>query len=331
MGHSAFFSVQLSAFSVLFFWQAQEPPEDKTAGQKEGGDSGAVGAGGAGGGTAPLRLLQHKTEAYWFYRFLSQVYDYIVNPGHWTTDMRTAALAPARLEAGQKVCDVGGGTGFSTQGIVACGVRPSDVTVLDQSDHQLAKAKAKPELDGCTFLTGDAEDLPFEEGAYDRYISCGSIEYWPEPQRGIAEAFRVVRPGGTACVVGPVRPTYALSRAMADLWMLFPEEQEYLDWFEKAGFQNVKLTRIGPEWYRGERGHGLIMGCSVTGVRPISGGTPLDLGEKPRETRSRKGPNPLASLLRLLVGTIGGFYYFLVPIYMWLKDRALTISGSPRP
>ena len=82
--------------------------------------------------------------------------------------------------------------------------------------------------------------------------------------------------------------------------------------------------------YRGERGHGLIMGCSVTGVRPISGGTPLDLGAKPRETRSRKGPNPLASLLRLLVGTLGGFYYFLVPIYMWLKDRALTAFGRPR-
>ena len=262
---------------------------------------------------APLRLLQHKTEAYWFYRFLSQVYDYIVNPGHWTTDMRASALEPARLDSGQKVCDVGGGTGFSTQGIVACGVRPGDITVLDQSDHQLAKAKAKPDLEGCTFLTGDAEDLPFADGTFDRYVSCGSIEYWPEPQRGIAEAYRVVRKGGTACVVGPVRPTYALSRAMADLWMLFPEEDEYLEWFKRAGFENVKLTRIGPKWYRGERGHGLIMGCSVTGVRPLSGKPPLDLGPK-REDRSKKGPNPLASLLRLLVGTIGGFYYFLVPV-----------------
>jgi MPBQ/MSBQ methyltransferase len=201
--------------------------------------------------------------------------------------------------------------------------------VLDQSDHQLAKAKAKPNLEGCTFLTGDAEDLPFADGAFDRYVSCGSIEYWPEPQRGIAEAYRVVREGGTACVVGPVRPTYALSRAMADLWMLFPEEDEYLEWFKCAGFENVKLTRIGPKWYRGERGHGLIMGCSVTGVRPLSGKPPLDLGPK-REDRSRKGPNPLASLLRLFVGTIGGLYYFLVPIYMWLKDKALTAAGQGR-
>lgn len=33
-----------------------------------------------------------------FYRFLSIVYDHIVNPGHWTEDMRTDALAPAQLD-----------------------------------------------------------------------------------------------------------------------------------------------------------------------------------------------------------------------------------------
>ena len=36
-------------------------------------------------------------------------------------------------------------------------------------------------------------------------------------------------------------------------------------WFTKAGFEDVKIKRIGPKWYRGVRRHGLIMGCSVTG------------------------------------------------------------------
>lgn len=48
---------------------------------------------------AQLRLIQHKQEAYWFYRFLSIVYDHIVNPGHWTTDMRDDALIPANLNS----------------------------------------------------------------------------------------------------------------------------------------------------------------------------------------------------------------------------------------
>jgi hypothetical protein len=40
----------------------------------------------------------------------------------------------------------------------------------------------------------------------------------------------------------------------------------------QAGFVDVKIKRIGPEWYRGVRRHGLIMGCSVTGVKPKVGG-----------------------------------------------------------
>ena len=39
-----------------------------------------------------------------------------------------------------------------------------------------------------------------------------SIEYWPEPQRGICEAYRVIKKGGTACMIGPVHPTWPLSR-----------------------------------------------------------------------------------------------------------------------
>ena len=76
---------------------------------------------------------------------------------------------------------------------------------------------------------GDAEDLPFESDTFERYVSAGSIEYWPEPQRGICEAYRVLRPGGVACMIGPVHPTFWLSRWMADLWMLFPTEAEYIE------------------------------------------------------------------------------------------------------
>ena len=60
-------------------------------------------------------------------------------------------------------------------------------------------------------------------------MSAGSIEYWPEPQRGICEAYRVLKPDGVACLIGPVHPTFWLSRFFADVWMLFPTEQEYID------------------------------------------------------------------------------------------------------
>lgn len=109
------------------------------------------------------------------------------------------------------------------------------------------------------------------------WLSIFSIEYWPDPQRGIKEAYRVLKLGGLACVIGPVHPTFWLSRFFADMWMLFPKEEEYIDWFKKAGFKDVKLKRIGPKWYRGVRRHGLIMGCSVTGVKRASGDSPLQV------------------------------------------------------
>ncbi|WIA13501.1 hypothetical protein OEZ86_006771 [Tetradesmus obliquus] len=269
------------------------------------------------GRTAP-RLIQHKAEAFWFYRFLSIVYDHVVNPGHWTEDMREDALVPAKLDSPDlKVVDVGGGTGFCTLGVVQS-VAGKNVTLIDQSPHQLAKAKAKPALNDVTIMEGDAEDLPFPADSFDRYVSAGSIEYWPEPQRGITEAYRVTKPGGIACIIGPVHPTNPVSRFFADAWMLFPTEEEYMEWFTKAGFSDVKITRIGPKWYRGVRRHGLIMGCSVTGVKPQAGDSPLQLGPKAEE-RGKVNGNPLSFLLRLLLGTAAGFYYFLVPVYMYLK------------
>ena len=48
--------------------------------------------------------------------------------------------------------DVGGGPGFCTQGIVKAGVKTANITLLDQSPHQLAKARAKPDLAGVTVM-----------------------------------------------------------------------------------------------------------------------------------------------------------------------------------
>jgi len=49
------------------------------------------------------------------------------------------------------VADVGGGTGFCTLGVVKT-VDAKNVTLIDQSPHQLAKAKAKPALKDVTIL-----------------------------------------------------------------------------------------------------------------------------------------------------------------------------------
>src|SRR3954462_13487388 len=102
--------------------------------------------------------------------------------------MRDEALAIARLDRPDlEVVDVGAGTGFTTIGIVKRGVAPERVTMIDQSPHQFARARPKRGLAGGDKRIGDTKELPHATNAVDRYVSGGSIEYWPDPQRAIAE------------------------------------------------------------------------------------------------------------------------------------------------
>jgi MPBQ/MSBQ methyltransferase len=265
-----------------------------------------------------MRLIQHKKEAYWFYRFLSLGYDDWVNPLFWTPRMRERALAAARLDRRDlDTLDAGAGTGFTTEGIVPH-VDPARVTMLDQSPHQLARAARRPALAACRRMLGDAEALPFADDAFDRYVSAGSIEYWPDPQRGIAEAYRVLRPGGVAVVIGPVRPADRIARALADLWMLFPELEQYRTWFERAGFGDVELHPVAPDWYRDTR---VPYAVAVTGGKPAAGPSPLSLAPVVEELGAAlTAAERVRVAARFVAGSLAGLAF--VPIALALTLRA---------
>ena len=147
-----------------------------------------------------MRLIQHKREAYWFYRFLSLGYDRWVNPLFWTPAMRELALEKADLAPGQTVLDTGAGTGFTTEGIVAR-VDAASVTMLDQSPHQLARSRTKPALANCPRVLGDAENLPFGDDEFDKVISSIGVMFAPHHQAAADELVRTCRPGGTIALL----------------------------------------------------------------------------------------------------------------------------------
>jgi MPBQ/MSBQ methyltransferase len=258
-----------------------------------------------------MRLIQHKREAYWFYRFLSLGYDDWVNPLFWTPAMREQALTAARLDRRDlETLDAGAGTGFTTEGIVEL-VDPARVTMLDQSPHQLARAERRPALSGVRRLLGDAEALPFPDDSFDRYVSAGSIEYWPDPQRGIAEAYRVLREGGVGVVMGPVQPAGRVVRALADLWMLFPSVSDYRTWFERAGFTDVQVVEVAPDWYRDKR---VPYAVAVSGVAgPGSSSLALPPPERPGSR--------VRSVLRFGVGSLAGLAFVPIALAMKLRER----------
>jgi len=262
-----------------------------------------------------MRLIQHKQEAYWFYKFLSVFYDKYVNPLFWTEYMRDQSLELALLNDKKlTVIDVGSGTGFTTQGITKF-ISPQQITCIDQSPHQMQKAKQKSDLTGCTFILGDAENIPFENNSFDRYISAGSIEYWPDPQKGIQEAIRVIKPGATALMIGPLQPGNKLGRFIANTWMLFPKEEEYLFWFQNAGFLDIKIKYIKPQWYKSKYEYGL----AISGVKPFNGivDAPMEI----KVTEAKKSIfRPLQIFWRVLIGSLAGFIFIPVALFGYFTN-----------
>ena len=284
-----------------------------------------------------LGLHQDKSQAYWLYFFIAHIYDGVLNPWHWTEAMRDQALAHADLQKTHAAIDVGAGTGFTSAGVIT---QVHSLTMVDQSHAQLSKAAKKPELRRALKLLGDAENLVHgrrygnesaveQIGKYDRYTSAGSIEYWPHPDLGIQEAFRVLKPGGKATIIGPVHPEWWLSKLFADVWYLFPTKTEYATWFESAGFEDVTVHEIRPEWYsEADREHGLIMGFVVTGTRPAAATTDPPLPTlQPASTAGSgsggSGGGVLRALLwlpRFVLGNLGGIYYAFVPVFVYAKN-----------
>jgi MPBQ/MSBQ methyltransferase len=168
-------------------------------------------------------------------------------------------------------------------------------------------------------LEGDAEALPFETDRFDRYVSAGSIEYWPAPERGIAEAYRVLKPGGVALVAGPVPPGDRVLRWLAELWMLFPTEAQYREWFERAGFEDVSVTAVAPGWYRDPRSQYAV---AVSGRKAVAGESPLARSETLEDVEA-----PMDWLRRLtfagrfVLGSLAGFVFVPVGAVLALRRR----------
>jgi SAM-dependent methyltransferase len=105
-------------------------------------------------------------------------------------------LAPA---AGERVLDIGSGPGLLA-GELAAAVGPTGrVCGVDVSADMLTLAQARDLGTGCApveYLTAGADRLPYPDGAFDLAVSTQVMEYVPDVSAALAEAYRVLRPGG---------------------------------------------------------------------------------------------------------------------------------------
>ncbi len=203
--------------------------------------------------------------------------------------------ALAELKAGEVVLDLGSGGGIDVL-LSAKRVGPTGKAYgLDMTDEMLALAREnqrKAAVTNVEFLKGEIENIPLPDASVDVIISNCVINLSADKRKVLAEAFRVLKPGGRFAVSDVVvrgEVPDEVRRSM-ELWIGCVagalEEQEFKALLRSNGFENVEIepTRI----YRVDdaraflEGAGLnveavataidgrFMGAFVRGIKPAS-------------------------------------------------------------
>ena len=179
-------------------------------------------------------------------------------------------LAP---RAGQRLLDVAGGTGdISFRFLSRAG--SAHATVLDLTEPMLIEGRKRAEAEALSssldWVVGDAMALPFADNTFDVYTISFGIRNVTRPAEALAEAYRVLRPGGRLMVLEfshiPVpgaqwaydKYSFNVIPKMGELiagdrdsyqYLVesirrFPDQETFLQMIKTAGFENAKYRNL---------------------------------------------------------------------------------------
>ena len=159
-----------------------------------------------------------------------------------------------RVTAGQRVLDVGCGPGALTAELVRR-VGADNVAAVDPSEPFVVAARERHP--GVDVRLAPAEDLPFDDGAFDVALAQLVVHFMDDPLAGLREMRRVTRPGGViaACVWdhagdrGPLSLFWTAARSLEaetiDESRLAGARHGHLrDLFEEAGLREVEAGEL---------------------------------------------------------------------------------------
>lgn len=178
--------------------------------------------------------------------------------------LREATLKLARIQPGEKVLDVGCGTG--TLAILAKKQSPTSVELhgQDASPQMIARAQHKATQAGVNvdFRPALVEAIDAPDNSFDLVLSSLMVHHLPGDlkAKAFAEIYRVLKPRGRVLIVDFEPPTRGFNKFFFSLFvspMMQIDNRQVLPLLEKAGFEAVEM---------GNSGHPLA--SFIAGVKP---------------------------------------------------------------
>ncbi|MEK1889086.1 MAG: methyltransferase domain-containing protein [Phyllobacterium sp.] len=115
--------------------------------------------------------------------------------GRWSQKLALPFIDFAGLADGERILDVGCGTGSLTFALARTG-NLGEIAAIDYSDVFVAEANRRNTDPRIKIQQADACALPFADATFDRALALLVLHFVPEADRAVAEMRRVVRPGG---------------------------------------------------------------------------------------------------------------------------------------
>ncbi len=187
--------------------------------------------------------------------------------------------AIAAMKAGETVVDLGSGAGFDSFLAARQVGSEGRVIGIDMTHEMLAKARQNTEETGhknVEFRLGEIEHMPIADNTANVIISNCVINLSPDKPQVLAEAFRVLQPGGRLAISDVVAtadfpPEIANDTHLSGASLV----DDLIKWLTKAGFENIRIDvneesreTIG-EWAPGQSLGDYVAAATIEAVKPV--------------------------------------------------------------